>query len=132
MAEKRRGGLGEWGLSKSRDALGRRTVAGHTLTAAQEQRADNPDTDVRDLPTTPWEFPESSRVKAYQYDYKTGQLRVKFIKYGTPWVYDNVPTTVFQAFDAAPSKGKYINSTLNYMEYRRANPQEEAQFFGNV
>jgi hypothetical protein len=71
-------------------------------------------------------------VAAYQYDYEQSQLRVRFHKYGTPWVYEGVPVTVFQAFDAAPSKGKYINSTLNYMTYRRATPNEVADYFTGV
>lgn len=81
---------------------------------------------------TPWEFPDSSRVQAYQYDFNSGQLRVRFIKYGTPWVYNEVPLAIFQAFDAAPSKGMYINSTLNHMLHRRATAVEEAEYFGNV
>lgn len=83
-------------------------------------------------PATDWEFPSSTRVKAYQYDFDQQQLRVRFIKYGTPWVYDNVPMAIFEAFDAAPSKGMYINSTLNYMTHRRASAQEEAAYFGSV
>ena len=131
MAE-RQGGLGGLGRERIRENLGRRTVAGHEVTAAGEQRAANPNVDVRELPTTPWEYPESSRVKAYSYDYKSGQLRVRFIKYATPWVYNDVPVAVFQAFDASPSKGEYINSTLNYMNHRRATPVEEMQHFGGV
>ena len=80
-------------------------------------------------PATEWAYPDSSRVRAYQYDFDQQQLRVRFIKYGTPWVYDNVPMAVFQAFDAAPSKGMYINSTLNSFPYRRASAMEEAQYF---
>ena len=83
-------------------------------------------------PTTEWAFPSSSRVRAYQYDYDQQQLRVRFVKGGTPWVNDNVPMAVFQAFDSAPSKGRYVNSTLNYMTHRRASPQEEVQYFSGV
>lgn len=121
--------MGDWGRERLRHNIGRRTVAGHDVT---EEALFGSDRDVPTQPTTEWEFPSSSRVKAYQYDFNTQQLRVRFLKYNTPWVYDNVPTTVFQAFDAAPSKGMYINSTLNYMEHRKASPAEEAAFFTNV
>jgi hypothetical protein len=60
------------------------------------------------------------------------QLRVKFVKYGTPWVYDAVPSTVFEVFDASPSKGSYINSTLNYFPYRKAIATEVAAHFDSV
>lgn len=67
-------------------------------------------------------------MKAYQYDYGTQQLRVRFNKYNTPWVYEDVPVAVFEAFDAAPSKGQFINSTLNHTKYRRASAQEVSQY----
>ena len=129
MAEKRKGGLGNFGRDRFRENLGSKTVAGHEVTAAGQQRADNPDVSVRELPTTPWHRPASTRVNAYQYDYATGQLRVRFWKNNTPWVYNDVPTAVFQAFDAAPSKGRYINSTLNYMDHRRASASESMTYF---
>lgn len=132
MAEERRSGLGSRGRERFRENLGAKTVAGHEITAAGQQRADNPDASVRDLPTTPWERPASSRVAAYQYDYESGQLRVKFVKYSTPWVYNNVPVAIFQSFDAAPSKGMYINSTLNYMDHRKASAVEQMQYFTDV
>lgn len=131
MAE-RQSGLGGFGRTRIRENIGSKSVAGHDITAAGQQRADNPDVSVRELPTTPWERPASSRVRAYQYDYASGQLRVKFVKYGTPWVYNDVPVAVFQAFDAAPSKGMYINSTLNYMDHRKASVTEEIQYFAEV
>lgn len=133
MAEDRQGGLGNWGRERARYGLGRKSVAGHDVSKYEEQMfGSGTNRAVPTQPTTEWEFPASSRVKAYQYDFDTQQLRVRFLKYDTPWVYDDVPTTVFQAFDAAPSKGMYINSTLNYMSHRRASPSEEAAFFHNV
>lgn len=129
MAEERKSGLGGFGRERFRENLGSKSVAGHEVTAAGQQRADNPDVSARNLPTTPWERPASSRVDAYQYDYATGQLRVRFRKYNTPWVYNDVPVAVFQAFDAAPSKGMYINSTLNYMDHRRASSSEMMTHF---
>lgn len=124
----RQGGLGSFGRDRARNVLGGKTVAGHKITAYEEQmfgtdRALPPQT------TTQWEYPDSSRVKAYQYDFEKQQLRVRFHKYGTPWVYEGVPEVLFQAFDSSPSKGKYINSTLNYTAYRRATPQEVDEYF---
>jgi hypothetical protein len=57
---------------------------------------------------------------------------VRFQKYDTPWVYEDVPVEVYQAFAAAPSMGKYINSTLNFFPYRRATPNEESALFSGV
>lgn len=122
-------GLGDFGRLRARENLGKGlpsdTIAGHPLFDGEE---DSPLPGV----TTSWEYPDSSRVKAYQYDYTTGTLRVRFHNYNTPWVYEDVPTSVFQAFASSDSKGKYINSTLNYMAYRRATPEEVAQYFQDV
>lgn len=79
-----------------------------------------------------WQFPDSSRVKAYQWDQSIQQLRVRFIKYGTPWVYNDVDLATFQAFDATSSKGTFINTTLNSYPYRRATVDEEAEYFQGV
>jgi hypothetical protein len=81
---------------------------------------------------SPWSYPDSSRVKAYQWDEQLQQLRVRFIKYNTPWVYENVDLAVFQQFDAATSKGKYINRVMNSFPYRRASANEEDAFFTGV
>lgn len=81
---------------------------------------------------SPWSYPDSSRVKAYQWDEGLQQLRVRFIKYNTPWVYENVDLAVFQQFDAATSKGKFINSVMNSFPYRHASPDEEDSFFSGV
>lgn len=126
MATERQSGLGNRGRERFRQGLGQGTGTGKTedvlfggLPLPQQ-------------PATEWTYPSSSRVRAYQYDFDQQQLRIRFVKYGTPWVYDNVPMAVFQSFDAAPSKGMYINSTLNYMTHRRASPMEEAQYFHGV
>jgi hypothetical protein len=81
---------------------------------------------------SPWEFPDSSRVRAYQWDEALQQLRVRFIKYGTPWVYNDVDLGTFQAFDAASSKGKFINTVLNSYPYREATSDEESVYFQGV
>jgi hypothetical protein len=126
MAE-RQSGLGGFGQDRLRRELG-------SAQAPAFEQAMYPGSGRGNAPTTitPWQYPDSSRVKAYQYDYGRQQLRVRFHKYGTPWVYNEVPITVYQAFDASPSKGQYINSTLNYTQHRRADPDEVANFFADV
>lgn len=81
---------------------------------------------------SPWAFPDSSRVSAYQWDEGKQQLRVRFVKYATPWVYEHIDLAVFQMFDAAPSKGKFINQVLNSYPYRRASDEEEQLYFSGV
>lgn len=68
-----------------------------------------------------WFFsPTSSRVRKYRWDGGNLAIHVVF-KDGTPWVYRNVPYSVFRGFHRAKSKGKYINSRLNGFEYGRGN-----------
>lgn len=81
------------------------------------------------ITSTEWFEPGSSRVRKYQYDYATKDLRVRFVKGDTPWIYRDVPVAVFEAFHASDSKGRFINSTLNYSSYGRATPQEESALF---
>lgn len=131
MAEEKQRGLGSYGRDRARNVLGGKTVAGQRITAYEEQMFGT----GRALPpqgTTQWEYPASSRVRAYQYDFDKQQIRVRFHKYDTPWVYEGVPETLFQAFDTAPSKGKYINSTLNYATHRRASAEEVIHYFNDV
>lgn len=136
-------GLGGLGADRVRQNLGsQQEVGGQQAVVGSRSRfyedalfgKGRPEGELKPIhqDTTPWFYPDSSRVHAYQYDPDTLQLRVKFIKYGTPWVYNDVPSAVFQAFDAAPSKGTYINSTLNYFPYRRANAAEVVNYFGSV
>lgn len=142
---KRQGGLGDLGKNRFKESLAGGPSAGQRAYPPGSSKAPKQEDDkldqtlfggggggLRFQSPTPWVFPASSRVHAYQYDPNTQQLRVRFIKYRTPWVYDNVPSTVFQAFDAAPSKGMYINSTLNYFPYRKATPTEESQYFSGT
>lgn len=81
----------------------------------------------------PVEFPGSSRIFAYRYvpgeDNYYGNLYVRFVKYGTPWVYYNIPIGVYQAFTTSPSKGKFVNTTLNSFPYGHASPVDEDTFF---
>lgn len=91
-------------------------------------------------PNTTYYHPpdESSRVEAFRYVAMSGTpgaigyngtLFVRFIKYGTPWKYLNVPEHIYQAFASAQSKGRYINSVLNNFPNSRASGDEESTFF---
>jgi hypothetical protein len=130
MAERpvRLGGLGEAGRSRIRHNIG-----GQPVTSYEEQLyGANPSDPVRTRGRTGWEYPDSTRVYAYSYDYDSGELWVRFKKYATPWVYRGVSETVFAAFDSTESKGRYINSTLNYTDYRRATFAEEQEHFDHA
>ena len=81
----------------------------------------------------PVEFPSSERVQAYRYvpgqDQYYGNLYMRFVKYGTSWVYYNVPIGIYQSFTNSPSKGQFINMTLNSYPNGRAAPSDEDIFF---
>jgi hypothetical protein len=114
-----------------------RTMFGGDAEERERQRAGRAATAARYGESTgnfvsEWQFPDSSRVRAYQWDEGLQQLRVRFIKYGTPWVYNNVPLETFQAFDASDSKGRFINRVLNNFPYRRASADEVARNFQGV
>jgi hypothetical protein len=126
MAE-RQGGLGSSGADRARRNIGGQ-IGGNHISAYEREMFGRP----RSTPPagkTSWEYPDSTRVHAYAYDFKESNLWVRFKKYDTPWLYSGVTQPVFSAFDASPSKGKFINATLNYTNYRRATPQEEAATF---
>lgn len=83
---------------------------------------------------------ESSRVRAFRFvtsaepgeevlGDRYGTIFVRFIKYDTPWKYSNVPLSVYEAFAASRSKGKFINSVLNNYPYGRATGDELAAYF---
>lgn len=116
-------GLGSKGLGRWKDVVA--NPADVDLPQFQPTAPREPG-DQRNFPVTPWAFPDSTRVKAYSYDYGSQELRVRFSKYDTPWVYEGVPVNVFEAFDAAPSKGQFINSALNQLTNRRASHSEES------
>lgn len=130
MAERppRLGGLGEAGRSRIRQNIGGQPVTAYERDLYGADRQDS----VRDRGRSQWEYPDSTRVYAYSYDYNTEELWVRFKKYETPWVYKGVIEPVFASFDSSESKGKYINSTLNYTDYRRATPAEEAAKFDHA
>jgi len=127
---KREGGLGPYGKQRALTGLGGQQREGQEY---ERVVVGQPTTGRPTPPTaTDWQYPDSTRVRAFSYDFDTHQLRVRFHKYDTPWVYEDVPLAVYQSFASAPSLGKYINSTLNFFPYRRATPTEDSTFFAGV
>lgn len=121
----RRGGLGDLGRNRFRSKM----VAGDQLPDTVVPRSNRSQEETARLfPQTPWAFPESTRVKAYSYDYATGNLLVRFIKYSTPWIYRDIPVAVFEAFDSAPSKGEFINANLNQSNHHRASASDVSHY----
>lgn len=82
--------------------------------------------------TTDWQYPDSSRVKAFMYDYNSHNLYVTWQNGKTPWIYEGVSTTIYEVFANAPSKGKYINSTLNFTNHHRISTMAESDMFTGV
>jgi hypothetical protein len=110
----------------------KRLVAGNANTFNVEEERDR----RRSSESTddfPVEYPDSSRVQAFRFvpgeDQYYGNLYVRFVKYGTPWVYYNIPVSVYESFANSPSKGRFINMTLNSYPYSRASGTDEGAFF---
>jgi hypothetical protein len=112
-------GLGNRGRDRIRESLGSPTEAPY---ADSNLYGNNP-RPAQPL-TTGWVHIDSSRIRAYEYDYSAQELRVRFVKYDTPWIYEGVSSALYEAFASSPSKGKFVNSTLNYTKYRQATPGE--------
>ena len=83
--------------------------------------------------------PASTRVAAYRFvptmqngvDTNMGTLCVQFIKRGDRYVYPNVPSGTYTAFNTpGTSKGKFINAVLNGIGYHRATGQDQEYFGG--
>ena len=63
---------------------------------------------------------ESSSVDAVGYDPTSGKLYVRFLGSGHAYVYYDVPASVYDAFMASASKGRFVNLEIKgAYEYRR-------------
>lgn len=127
MARRPAGIEGSRGLGRAREGIGRTDLPqdyGHGL-FGQDRVPEGPQ-------TTDWQYPDSSRVKAFMYDYSSRNLYVTWQNGKTPWVYEGVSTTIYEVFANAPSKGKYINSTLNYSNHHRVSTMAESDMFTGV
>lgn len=112
----RQGGLGPSGRDRFGEGLGRSGREEEVLGDTLFQRTTPPLESSQPL-RTGWIDVASSRVAEYNYDYSDGSLYLRWVKYGTTWVYENVSSALFEAFVSSPSKGKYVNSTLNLHPY---------------
>lgn len=54
----------------------------------------------------------SSRITEMGYEHETATVYVRFTN-GISWRYMNVPVDVWEQFVASPTKGGFINETLN-------------------
>lgn len=120
----RKSGLGNWGKDRIHDQFDPEQVQDYGHGLFGENKPPAPPL------TTSWKYPNSSRVRAYMYDYSSNSLYITWQNGKPPWVYDDVYPALFEAFDAAPSKGKYINSTLNYTSHYPASSSEMDVFTG--
>ena len=59
---------------------------------------------------------DSSRITDMGYDVETATVYVRFTD-GKDWCYYNVPEEVWEAFEAAPSKGRFIKDELDHYEH---------------
>ena len=56
-------------------------------------------------------FVDSSNIEAIGYDETSQELHVQFLS-GSTYVYYDVPSELFDAFVAAPSKGSFLNREI--------------------
>jgi hypothetical protein len=65
----------------------------------------------------------SSVIRSYLYDPAKSELWITFVS-GRRYVYADVPQDVFDAFKAAPSRGKFFNSEIrDDYSYCEAKPE---------
>lgn len=114
MATRRPAGIGKTGLGRAQENLGRPQ---DTPELEEALFRSTPPLQRAQALRTPWVNVASSRVAQYMYDYTTSTLFLRWVKYGTTWAYYNVSTALFESFVSAPSKGRYVNSTLNVHNY---------------
>jgi hypothetical protein len=66
-----------------------------------------------------WHLCASSAIEAYSYDRSTGVLKIAFVKGRKAYDYP-CPAGMSAAFLRAPSKGKFVESTLRPYAHRHA------------
>lgn len=68
---------------------------------------------------------ESSMMRSAGYDKQKGELAIAFVT-GKPYVYSEVPESVFSELMLAKSKGKFFSGEIGpkFLKYRRARPGE--------
>ena len=115
----------------------RQTAGSGDFAFTREREKDRQEAVAAGEEPTPGDYPpmingadfNSTRVAGFRYvphdpndgDSGLGTLYVRFIKRGDEYQYDNVENGVYQMFAIdGSSKGKFINSTLNFYSYKRA------------
>jgi hypothetical protein len=62
---------------------------------------------------------DSSRCAASRYYYPENKLFMTWTNGKTPWIYHEVPVTVYSDFVSSSSKGKFVNSVLNLFTHNK-------------
>jgi hypothetical protein len=60
-----------------------------------------------------WIEVSSDRITHYAYDTEAATIHVIFKKGGTQWRYEDCTAEIWEQFQLAESKGKFINEELN-------------------
>ena len=62
---------------------------------------------------------ESTRCAASRYHYPDNKLLMTWANGKTPWIYHEVPVTVYTDLVSASSAGRYVNSVLNMFSHNK-------------
>ena len=72
-----------------------------------------------------YSFPASSRCAAAMYHFADRKLFMTWTNNKTPWIYHDIPFSVYDGLLNAPSAGKYVNQVLNLFGHNRVYPGDE-------
>ena len=76
---------------------------------------------------------DSSRCAASRYHFNDKKLFMTWTNGKTPWIYHEVPVTVYSDFVSSGSKGKYVNAVLNlYSHNKLFNGEQYSQYVYGV
>lgn len=98
--------------------------------ASEQKKLHTPEvfTQETEAQLRPWIDVESTRVSRIRYDEGNQHVQVVFARHGNAYVYEDVPPSVYDAFAASDSKGRYIHTVLDSYPYRPASPVEIARW----
>lgn len=65
---------------------------------------------------------DSDRCAASRYHFADSKMFMSWKNGKTPWIYHDVPFSVYTSFVSAPSQGKFVNSTLNLFAHNQLLP----------
>jgi hypothetical protein len=76
---------------------------------------------------------DSSRCQASKYHYVDNKVFMTWYNGKTPWIYHEVPVTVYQDLLSSSSAGRFINSTMNLFAHNKLfNGDQYSQFVYGV